>query len=838
MITRHPSRRSVLAIAVALASFPLLAQADDLTYLGGNWNSPSSWSAGHVPTADDYLFLPANRAGTVQLNGGGVAQEVRLEGGASGYNFVGEAGARLRVGHYINDGDDTNAISVAQLTGLDLDAEHSRLVIDGGAETQINSQIVNDESRSTEVWARAVFHNFGLNSGATHFLGNSRLADNGAFLVSNTLFLDRASVTLDNTGPTINGDRFYDGATLTMRAGALRMDGTGIDTATNHERINAIDLGPGSSRVELYGMASLRTASLGMTRDNNARGTLVITTDTEDTFKTKPSGMIGDLVPYAIYSNQGYDYGPAIYDPGVDGVAGNSDDGGFHGADYENNINLAGTSSHLLIWNGGTLPSDRTVRTLTIDDNERFNLGTSRITLSDGVMIMRSGGSGASSSLYGAINAMLIAGPGRELFIYGGGQENEIAVPISGGNGITFTPTSGSVFDSNKLVLSSPNQYAGPTTINSGWLALRNAQALPTTSTLRLVEGSVDFDFTPTASIGNRIVFDTGSAGPFGDFSFIRDIKLKAGQTFTFTGSIEGKGAYFVRGEGSMMKVDTGSNVTALNSGDYSLWPQGTVTLRVDGQLGDGANTRGSVILFEGSLVGKGRLTGGFQLSGGTFAPGSSGAAGTALFRVADAGLYEGEARFNINGTARGTQYDALDVDNNLFTNEKTHFIVEPSSFVGQFGQTFDLVKYSTHYAFGAETVTVPLATVANGQWVHYFDDDSFTIAVAGPSGDANLDGKVGFSDLVLLAQHYNQNGNWRTGDFNYDGVINFSDLVTLAQHYTGGAGSLTGVDASFRQDWALAQAVAPEPTTFAAISGLAIAAMRRRTGGRPKARA
>ena len=52
-------------------------------------------------------------------------------------------------------------------------------------------------------------------------------------------------------------------------------------------------------------------------------------------------------------------------------------------------------------------------------------------------------------------------------------------------------------------------------------------------------------------------------------------------------------------------------------------------------------------------------------------------------------------------------------------------------------------------------------------------------------NGDANLDGHVGFGDLVLLAQHYGQSGmNWDQGDFNYDGKVSFSDLVILAGHY------------------------------------------------------
>ena len=57
--------------------------------------------------------------------------------------------------------------------------------------------------------------------------------------------------------------------------------------------------------------------------------------------------------------------------------------------------------------------------------------------------------------------------------------------------------------------------------------------------------------------------------------------------------------------------------------------------------------------------------------------------------------------------------------------------------------------------------------------------------------GDTNADGSVAFSDLLLLAQHYNAaNSDWAYGDFNYDGTVGFSDLLILAQEYGRTAGT------------------------------------------------
>jgi uncharacterized membrane protein len=74
--------------------------------------------------------------------------------------------------------------------------------------------------------------------------------------------------------------------------------------------------------------------------------------------------------------------------------------------------------------------------------------------------------------------------------------------------------------------------------------------------------------------------------------------------------------------------------------------------------------------------------------------------------------------------------------------------------------------------------------------------------------GDANIDQRVNFDDLLILAANYNRPaGSWRDADFTGDGTVNFDDLLLLAANYNQ---SIPGT-----LDWAMAQASVPEPASL-----------------------
>ncbi len=62
--------------------------------------------------------------------------------------------------------------------------------------------------------------------------------------------------------------------------------------------------------------------------------------------------------------------------------------------------------------------------------------------------------------------------------------------------------------------------------------------------------------------------------------------------------------------------------------------------------------------------------------------------------------------------------------------------------------------------------------------------DRTFTVSAL-LLADGNLDGTVGFADLVAVAQNYGTSGKtWIQGDFDGDGNVSFPDLVAVAQNY------------------------------------------------------
>jgi phospholipase/lecithinase/hemolysin len=124
-------------------------------------------------------------------------------------------------------------------------------------------------------------------------------------------------------------------------------------------------------------------------------------------------------------------------------------------------------------------------------------------------------------------------------------------------------------------------------------------------------------------------------------------------------------------------------------------------------------------------------------------------------------------------------------------------------------GMRIDVLSFAT--ASGSPTVENDTA-FAGLTMTPVIGTASLSIDFSARPGDADLDAIVGFSDLVALAQHYDQptGQTWLEGDFTHDAAVSFGDLVLLAQNYDSAS--------TFDADWALAQSIVPEPATLAAL--------------------
>ena len=130
-------------------------------------------------------------------------------------------------------------------------------------------------------------------------------------------------------------------------------------------------------------------------------------------------------------------------------------------------------------------------------------------------------------------------------------------------------------------------------------------------------------------------------------------------------------------------------------------------------------------------------------------------------------------------------------VPNPARRQDETEAAVRQALIEGRNGGTWDASQ-----GLISSTVNAPAANAAASLGIGYFEDQSSGLTIrTTANGDAQLDGKVDFDDILALFPNYNAAGayRWQQGDFTYDGKVDFDDILALFPNYGGAAVFGTG---------------------------------------------
>lgn len=415
---------------------------------------------------------------------------------------------------------------------------------------------------------------------------------------------------------------------------------------------------------------------------------------------------------------------------------------------------------------------------------------------------------------------------------------------ITNGGLLTLDAQPGTTSPTNVSVLLGNNAN---TFTNTGTLNLEAGSSFANfnTANVRTIGGNLTNTSTGTVTIAPNVRFIVQGNTLLNDGTFNINAEFTAPPTYINNGTINlGTPSGRALGDAALIAsnlINTGTIVVGTGA-----------ELVVNGSLsGDGdVNLAGGTVNVTGGQASFGSLdTGGadFTVPSGQILTADRVRAGTlvvnssAQLSLRPAGTAGTVSRFtniDLTGSPRGS----LDVADNLVVvtgaDQYGSIISQLAPVPDGPGLYSSTVRGNTRLGLGVVTAS-ELFLGGSGTLLGESVADDDTLIRATLRGDSTLDAKVTFTDLVILAQHYNQltGQTWADGDSNGDGAVNFDDLVAVAQNYNqalvGGtivpAGS--AITASgFAGDWALAQSMVPEPSSLLiGLFSLGYARRRRR---------
>ena len=385
--------------------------------------------------------------------------------------------------------------------------------------------------------------------------------------------------------------------------------------------------------------------------------------------------------------------------------------------------------------------------------------------------------------------AVTVAQPDNSVMISLGGNPVTFQSSINAGVALTVTSSHGGL-----MTVTGPLTLQAPAAIhNSASLALNgginiagNAGGSATLTkdgpgTLTL-GGSVANSYTGLTEIaaGNLVLSDTGKWAVPGD------LQIDGGASAQLTqpnqiGQPGTPASVIFDSTGSNSELDLNGQSQALATIRSFQVGAGILTLG-GGQLTVGASGLDSN--YSGVITGSGGIT---KVSSDTVSLGNAQALSSGLAGVAGGPALHVNAGNLVMGAHAANQVSRLDMG----TGARLDLSSSSLAIIYGISDPFPTIQsyvLSGHAGGGGvfSSSSLPVGYLENSSGlVATLPADAILLKPAAP-GDANLDGKITFSDLVMLASHYNLSSAaaWYQGDFNFDGKVNFTDLVALAANY------------------------------------------------------
>jgi hypothetical protein len=382
-------------------------------------------------------------------------------------------------------------------------------------------------------------------------------------------------------------------------------------------------------------------------------------------------------------------------------------------------------------------------------------------------------------------------------------------------------------WQANTLTLADINVYNdGAISGKQGFILLSDGTIVDGTGYIRTEwnadttpEGITLTESTPGAggvTINNRIWLNGGQYNvPAGSHTHNGELTISSNSFPNIAGSLTMNGP--MTGAGTLGKGGTGTlrlnSPSSTNTGAFSV-SAGTLVVGNDTGSAHGLGTL--TIGTGGTLAGNGTLGGASVTINGTLAPSKVSDRPRALMFTSplsfganartqmDVGLVTPDS---VESTSTVTLNGTLELIPNILPADLVRMTLFTASSVVS---SFDLV----------EGVQLP-GSSPRALAVTYSPTGVFVTKTL--PGDANVDGRVNFDDLLALAASYNASGRtWATGDFTGDGIADFNDLLLLASQYNASLLGSPGAPGAF----ALA-VVVPEPGSLLLLPAVALLARR-----------